>query len=598
MKKNINLIYIITLMKRLIFFFIILSSLLFSQEKYEIEVHGEKIPFSFDTKRDVLIIERDFLRQFPALNLPQLISFVANINFVCRGIFQADPQIMGFNQEQVVVMVNGIPLNNSQTGHHNFSLPFDVEQIERIEVLRGGFTSMSGFSGTGGIINIITSNQNGFKITRASFNTTNSSLNLSFKNFYISSGIVSTDGYMEGIDGKKYYLQGGVKLAIHKSFLDIWGGWVLSKFGAYNFYAQFPSYEELERFLGSINWNSQLASDLIFAFKLSSQYSKDEFKLFRDNPDFYLNNHKTLQNSIEMGIKKVLKNVSYYLGISSYLDSINSDGIRNGEETTALGNHNRTLYSLFGEFSGEKRNIFMNSGIRLTIGTYSNFSSHFLLGCWIKKKLKMSGSFYRSFRIPTYTELYYSDPAHVSTPGLKPETSLGYSFSLDYKIENTECGVRFFINQSDNLIDWKKDQEQNLWISENLKKGKYYGIDLGLSYKFRDTKLKILYTFQKAEFKDNPLIKSLKYHYYFPESSLSLLFNRDFIFFSICSALKIEREKYTKKNRFYLNIKANKKLGEAALFFEILNLFNNRVEKIPGLPESPRSYSVGLNFSF
>lgn len=158
---------------------------------------------------------------------------------------------MGFNQEQVVVMVNGTPLNNSQTGHHNFSLPFDVEQIERIEVLRGGFTSLIGFSGTGGVINIITSDQNGFKFTRSSFNTTNSSLNLSFKDFYISSGMVMTDGYMKGIDGKKYYLQGGMKLPIRKSFLEIWGGWVLSKFGANNFYGRFPSFEELERFLGT-----------------------------------------------------------------------------------------------------------------------------------------------------------------------------------------------------------------------------------------------------------------------------------------------------------------------------------------------------------
>lgn len=60
----------------------------------------------------------------------------------------------------------------------------------------------------------------------------------------------------------------------------------------------------------------------------------------------------------------------------------------------------------------------------------------------------------------------------------------------------------------------------------------------------------------------------------------------------------MEREKYTKENRFYLNIKASKKIGKASLFFEILNLFNSRVEKIPGLPESPRSYSAGLNFSF
>ena len=121
-------------MKRFMILFLVFSSFLFSEEKHEIEVLAEKIPFSFDLKRGILVVEKEFLKLFPALNLPQLISYVANMNFVCRGIFQADPQIMSFNQEQVVVMVNGIPLNNSQTGHHNFSLPLDVEHIERIAV--------------------------------------------------------------------------------------------------------------------------------------------------------------------------------------------------------------------------------------------------------------------------------------------------------------------------------------------------------------------------------------------------------------------------------------------------------------------------------
>ena len=585
-------------MKNFLIFFLILSNFLFSQDQHEIEVQGKKIPFSFDIKRDVLIIEGEFLRQFPSLNLPQLLSFVANMNFVSRGLFQADPQIMGFNQEQVVVMVNGIPLNNAQTGHHNFSLPLEVEQIERIEVLRGGFSSLYGFSGAGGIINILTSNQNSFKIKRSSFNTTTSSLNLSSKHFYISSGMVSTEGYMEGIDGKKYYLQGGVKLPLRNSFLDIWGGWVLSKFGASNFYGPYPSFEELERFLGTIKWNYQLTSSSSFSLKFSSQYSEDEFTLFRDNPDSYLNDHKTRQNSIEMGIKKAFKRGTFYLGASSYLDSIHSDGIRGGEEVIALGDHNRTLYSLFSEISGETRNIFMNSGIRLTRGTYSNFSSHILLGFWVQKKLKISNSLYRSFRIPTYTELYYSDPIHMSTSDLKPETSSGYTFSLDYKAGKAEGGLRFFINQSNNLIDWKRELEQNIWISENLKKGKYYGLDSSLSYKSEKTMFKIIYTFQKAEFEDNPLMKELKYHYYFPENSLSFMLYSKLKLFSVSWALKIEREEYTKENRAFLNIKASKNIGEINFFFEILNLFNNKVEKIPGLPESPRSYSTGLKFNF
>ena len=118
-----------------------------------------------------------------------------------------------------------------------------------------------------------------------------------------------------------------------------------------------------------------------------------------------------------MGIKRLLKTGAYYFGISSYSDSINSNGIRRGKQAIALGNHNRTLYSFFVDVSGERRNIFINSGVRLTAGTYSNFSSHFLLGYWCKKRIKISNSIYRSFRITTYTELYYNDPAPLSTPG-------------------------------------------------------------------------------------------------------------------------------------------------------------------------------------
>jgi hypothetical protein len=59
-EKKRSLVYIVALMKRLILFFSILSSLLFPQERHEIEVQGEKIPSSFDTKREVLIIEKIF----------------------------------------------------------------------------------------------------------------------------------------------------------------------------------------------------------------------------------------------------------------------------------------------------------------------------------------------------------------------------------------------------------------------------------------------------------------------------------------------------------------------------------------------------------
>ena len=94
----------------------------YAQEEHVIEVLGKKIPLSFDTKRGVLVIEGDTLRQLPAGSLSELLRFVANMNFISRSDFQSDPQIMGFNQEQIVVMVN------------------------RIEILRGGYSTLAGQS--------------------------------------------------------------------------------------------------------------------------------------------------------------------------------------------------------------------------------------------------------------------------------------------------------------------------------------------------------------------------------------------------------------------------------------------------------------------
>ena len=88
--------------------FLLLGSFLAAEEQHTIEVYGKKIPLLFDSKRDVMIIKGEYLKQFPSLTIAELLSFTANMNFVSRGYFQADPQAMGFNQEQVLVMINGI----------------------------------------------------------------------------------------------------------------------------------------------------------------------------------------------------------------------------------------------------------------------------------------------------------------------------------------------------------------------------------------------------------------------------------------------------------------------------------------------------------
>ncbi|MGB8952267.1 MAG: TonB-dependent receptor [Candidatus Aminicenantales bacterium] len=570
----------------------------FPQDTHEIVVLGKKIPFRFDPKRDVLVVEGEFLRQIPSFNLAQLISLVANMHFVSRGNFQADPQMSGFNQEQIVVMVNGTPWNNAQTGHHNLALPFDIEQIERIEVLRGGYPSRNNLSGAGGLVNIITSSGSGFKASLSSFDTKAASLSLRAKSLNFSSGITSTDGYMEGIDGEKYYAQGGIKLPYDRGLLDIWAGWLSSRFGARNFYGPYPSFEELDRFLGSVNWQMIPSRNALLDIQISSQYSHDIFTLDRNRPAQYANTHKTLQNSLNVSFHQYSKELSYTLGVSSDGDRIDSRGTRESQAAVALGEHRRQMFSFFGEFHAERGLFFLNSGLQMAFGSYNNWSGHFMAGVMAGSDLKISGSVSRNYRIPTYTELFYSDPSHQANAGLMPETSVSSSFSIESHKKRLEWGIKLFFNRSNNLIEWKSASGGNFWLSENLKKGTYYGTDVKLFFMSGNAVVRILYTFQNASFDEHPLMKTLKYHYYFPDHSLSVLLSQSFRILSLCAALKIEREKWTGVGRVYLNLKARRKFGNAAPFIEVLNIFNSRAEKIPGLPEPPRSFTAGLAIDF
>lgn len=63
--------------------------------------------------------------------------------------------IRGSSSSQVLVLVNGMRQNNSDSGGANPSL-IPLDNIERIEIVRGGFSSLYGADAVGGVINIIT----------------------------------------------------------------------------------------------------------------------------------------------------------------------------------------------------------------------------------------------------------------------------------------------------------------------------------------------------------------------------------------------------------------------------------------------------------
>ena len=72
-----------------------------------------------------------------------------------RGV-QSDFAVRGASFGQVLVLVDGVRLNDAQSGHHNGDIPVPLDAVERIEVLYGPASSLFGADAFGGTVNVIT----------------------------------------------------------------------------------------------------------------------------------------------------------------------------------------------------------------------------------------------------------------------------------------------------------------------------------------------------------------------------------------------------------------------------------------------------------
>jgi len=116
-------------------------------------------PVPFDSlARTVTVLTRDEIRSLPVRSLAELLDYTAAVDVRSRGPYgvQADFSIRGSSYSQVLVLVDGVRINDSQTAHHNADLPIALEDIERIEILSGPGSALYGADAFGGTINIIT----------------------------------------------------------------------------------------------------------------------------------------------------------------------------------------------------------------------------------------------------------------------------------------------------------------------------------------------------------------------------------------------------------------------------------------------------------
>jgi outer membrane receptor for ferrienterochelin and colicin len=154
------------------------------------------------------LVTQEEIKKSPAQTLDQLLRDIPGVNIPGAPYYTTDPtgqqtKMRGVTNSKVLVLVDGAPVHDPfYTTTQWFKVP--LSSIERIEVVRGGASSIWGNLAVAGVINIITKkpidNSGTLDINRQSMNTTNAALS---KNFVVGSSLgirlsgdlLHTDGY-------------------------------------------------------------------------------------------------------------------------------------------------------------------------------------------------------------------------------------------------------------------------------------------------------------------------------------------------------------------------------------------------------------------
>ena len=144
---------------KILFFFILPITLKSQRVLDEVIINSGRIliPFS-EENRNLIIIDSTFLNNSSAKNLSEILQQVIGIDVRRRGNddIQSDLFIRGGSFDQTLLLINGIKVEDSQTGHHQMNLSLPIQLINKIEILKGPGSRIFGMNAFNGAVNIIT----------------------------------------------------------------------------------------------------------------------------------------------------------------------------------------------------------------------------------------------------------------------------------------------------------------------------------------------------------------------------------------------------------------------------------------------------------
>jgi len=572
---------------------------LLSQEnsdlKKEVVVIGTLIPTEFSkTTRHITILTRKDIERLPIASISELMKYIPGIDMRERGPngIQGDLSIRGSNFSQVIIMINGVKVTDPQTAHHNMDIPLSLGEIERIEVLHGQGSSVYGKNAFSGAINIVTSERNkntaSGEVNYGEHQTAGANISFSqvMEKFRYTAAwdYTRSDGFEFDRDFDILNIMSTCRWDQALGTLKLLAGYNKKDFGANNFYGPYPSKEWTRT--GFFSIKSELKN-----IRINTHFRRhsDRFMLDINRPDWYVNTHITQTYGVDIHTLYQLQDKNkVILGGEIQKDVIKSNGL--GDHT----NKNISLYSEY-EVSLTER-FYLNLGLRSDFfsGYSAQFNPNVSFALILSPKLKLRGSAGRAFRIPSFTELYYTSPANIGNPKLKPEKNLSVEAGLDYfPLNSLTWEMTLFFRRDRDLIDWAKQNIQEPWKVQNIHEALFFGVETRLQW---GSHFSFGYNYIRSKAKQIP-DQYTKYVFNHPVHHISSGIVFDLPFSVKTGLFSTYKKRSFEKGYLVLDIKLRKLYKQWEFFLKITNLFDIYYEEIPGISMPGRWLTGGIRFN-
>ncbi len=408
---------------------------------------------------------------------------------------QADLVLRGGSFEQTLVLLNGFRINDAQTSHHNLDLPVPPEAMDSIQVLEGAGSTLHGVDALSGVVDFLTAAPDHDSIFlrggEGSFESNEETLLAGATRGRWSGRVTAERNFSTGFMADRDYRN-------EDSSAESWMGSRLGvtdlmfagsdrSFGANQFYGDYPSWERTKGWFGSARQELGSRTQAAFAYRRHT----DEFVLFRDDPAIYENNHidGSWQGSLRR-TENLPAGTLLLMGLQVDGDSIHSNNL-------GLHARNRGAGYVDVDLRPAKKRWSLSAGAREEIfsgGAKAVFSPELAGSFRVAGSLKLRATGGFGFRIPTYTDLYYSDPSTLGNANLKPESAWtgdgGADWTPSTKIELSATG---FYSQQHDTIDYVKSATvpnanlpsgcpANIWCADNLNGLHFAGVETSFTW--------------------------------------------------------------------------------------------------------------------